>query len=202
MLSLRLKEISEFVPNNSHIINIGTDHALLEIYLTENKNVICIGTDINEYSIRQALNNVQKSNLDIKIIKSDGLDNIKLNSEIIIISGLGTRTILSILNKKINNDLIIQSNNNINELKKELKRKHYYVYKEKTIYDKRWYTIIYFKRKHFFRKTKSIIIKNDAYLKYLIHVKEKEFKKIPKTKFIKRLKKKLTINRLRLSVNA
>src|SRR5574344_1894742 len=146
MISLRLKEIAEFIPPKSNVLNIGTDHGLIEIYLTTNKNCKCIGTDISDNSVQKARENIRKNNLDIKIIKTDGLNGLDLNDKIIVISGLGTKTILSILNKDLNNDLIIQSNNSINNLKQKLKKKKYYVYKEKSIFDNRWYTILYLKK--------------------------------------------------------
>lgn len=200
MVSLRLREIASFVPDNSSIINIGTDHALLEIYLKTTRNIKCIGTDINEHSVNKAKENISKLNLDIDIICTNGLNNIKLNNEIIILSGLGTKTILEILNKKINNDLIIQSNNNHDFLKKSLKKRKYYIYKEKTIYDKRWYTIIYFKKKKNFIRGRSYIYANNDYLKYLLSIKEKELSKIPNREFIKKLKKKIALKKLRLSM--
>lgn len=200
MISLRLKEIADLVPNNSSIINVGTDHGLLEIYLTLNKSVSCIGTDINKCSVEKAIENVRKNNLEIPILEKDGLNDIILNNEIIIISGLGTKTILQILNKKINNDLIIQSNNSIEQLKRKIKRKHYYIYKEKKIYDKKWYTILYFKKKKLFTYHKTIKNTNIDYVKYLISLKEKELKKMPRSEFIKRIHKKIIIKKLRLSV--
>jgi len=35
-LSKRLKAICDFVPNNAEIIDVGADHALVDIYLTKN----------------------------------------------------------------------------------------------------------------------------------------------------------------------
>lgn len=198
MISLRLKEISDFIPSKSNILNIGTDHGLLEIYLTANKNCKCIGTDINENSILKARENVMKNNLDIKLIKTDGLTGLDLNDKIIVISGLGTKTILEILNKDLNNDLILQSNNNIKDLKKKLKKKKYFIYKEKSIFDNKWYTIIYFKKIKPFKLNKTIYKDNKQYLKYLIKIKNKELKHIPKDKFIVRTIKMLEIFKLRI----
>lgn len=45
------------------------------------------------------------------------LKNIKLKDEIIIISGMGTRNIIKILNDNITNDLILSSHTNILDLK-------------------------------------------------------------------------------------
>ena len=80
MISLRLLKIASLIDDNSKIINVGTDHALLEIYLAQNKNVSSIGIDISESSIKKSKKNVSDNNLNnmITIIKNDGLNNIKL----------------------------------------------------------------------------------------------------------------------------
>ena len=58
MISLRLLKIASLIDDNSKIINVGTDHALLEIYLAQNKNVSSIGIDISESSIKKSKKNV------------------------------------------------------------------------------------------------------------------------------------------------
>lgn len=198
MISLRLKEIAEFIPPKSNILNIGTDHGLIEIYLTTNKNCKCIGTDISENSVLKARENIKKNNLDIKIIKTDGLNGLDLNDKIIVISGLGTKTILNILNKELDNDLIIQSNNNVMDLKQKLKKKKYYVYKEKSVFDNKWYTIIYFKKMKSFSLNRIIYRDNKKYLNYLINIKKKELKHIPNNKIITKIIKKIEIFKLRI----
>ncbi len=47
-ISNRLRVISDFVPNNSFILDIGGDHALLDVYFAVHKeNVKCIASDIS-----------------------------------------------------------------------------------------------------------------------------------------------------------
>jgi len=185
MLSLRLKTIADLVPNNSKIINVGTDHALLEIFLAKEKNVKSIGIDISYNSVLKSKNNVFKENLEnkIQIIQNDGLENIEINDEIITLSGLGTHTILNILRNVNNNDLIIQSNNNIYELRKELCEKGYYIYDEKVIFDKKWYVIIYLKKgKQKYTDFELYVgpkINNKEYIKYLIKINNEIIKDIP-----------------------
>ena len=52
MLSLRLKTIADLVSKNSNVIDIGTDHAYLPIYLyqnniTNNTSYLIVGNDGN-----------------------------------------------------------------------------------------------------------------------------------------------------------
>ena len=203
MISLRLLKIASLIDNNSKIINVGTDHALLEIYLAQNKNVSSIGIDISESSVKKSKKNVSDNNLNnmITIIKNDGLNNIKLNDEVITISGLGTYTILKILKNVKYNDLIIQSNNDLYTLRKEMIKKNYYIYKEEVIYDKRWYVIIYFK---YGKKKYSNLdlylgpfINNKDYINYLIKVNEKKFDSIPNKNFVKKYQTKKIIKQLK-----
>ena len=77
---------------------------------------------------------------------TDGLNNLKLTDEIIIISGMGTKRIKKILTPDITNDLVISSHTKIPDLKKFLKRKHYKISQEKHVSDKKTYTIIYAKK--------------------------------------------------------
>ena len=60
-LSSRLKAIAEFVSDGEKIIDIGCDHALLDIYLYQNrKKVKIIASDIHEGALKQAEKNIKK----------------------------------------------------------------------------------------------------------------------------------------------
>lgn len=207
MLSLRLQKIADLIPNNSKIINVGTDHALLEIDLALNKNVYSTGIDISDSSVSKAKKNVLENNLNdkITIIKNDGLHNIILDDSIITISGLGAYTILKILKNVKNNDIIIQANNNLYTLRKEMNKRNYYIYKEEAIFDKKWYVVIYFKygKKKYsdFSLYLGPLIKNKEYIKYLERINEKKLVIIPKSKIIKRYKIKKLIRKLKSCSN-
>lgn len=155
-LSLRLKEIASFVPDNVRMVDIGCDHALLDIYLYKNrKNIRIIASDINENALSQAKDNLKRYKLD-KVIEtrlSNGLDKIG-NDEVdtIVISGMGAHTIVGIFHlnlKKLSNveNIIVQSNNHINFLRKKVVELGFYIEKEKLVKDKNIiYTIIHFKK--------------------------------------------------------
>ena len=54
-LSKRLKAISEFINENDKVIDIGCDHALLDIYLKETyQDIKIIASDIHEGAIKMA----------------------------------------------------------------------------------------------------------------------------------------------------
>ena len=150
-LKPRLQEICNLIKPNSKIIDVGADHALLDIYLNKHKNCDCLAIDISEKCIERAKENIKKYDANIKTKVNDGLNGINLNDEIIVISGMGTKTIKNILNLQLTNDLIIVTHTDINELKEFLINKNYNIDLEKDIFDKRKYTILYFK----YQKTTS-----------------------------------------------
>lgn len=144
-LSKRLQAICDLIPNGSHIIDVGSDHAFLDIYLNKYKNCECLAIDKSPHCTKTAIENAKKYEAHIQTLTNDGLTNINLNNEIIVISGMGTRNIQKILNFNIQNDLILSSHTNIEELKLFLKNKNYYIYKELSITDGKTYNIIYAK---------------------------------------------------------
>ena len=138
MISKRLLKIASLV-DTEEVIDIGCDHALLDIYLTNN-GYKCIAIDNKEKVLNNTYKNIKENNLlnKITIVCSNGLDNYKVNgNETVIIAGMGTNSILEILkNKEFNkiNTLIIQSNNDLYKLRKEI-FKNYYIDKEIIVFD-------------------------------------------------------------------
>ena len=155
-LSIRLKEISTFIPDNISLVDIGCDHALLDIYLYKNrKNIKIIATDINENALEQAKKNIKKYKLEdyIETRISNGLNNIdKYEIDTIVISGMGAHTIVGILYSNMNklsnvSNIIVQSNNHIEFLRKKITLIGYYIDNEKLVKDNDIiYTIISFKK--------------------------------------------------------
>jgi len=154
-ISKRLEAISSLIPINSNVIDIGCDHALLDIYLYQKKiaNKV-IASDINENALNNAKENIKKANLE-KIIETrlgNGLDTLeeKDNIDTIIISGMGAHTAVGILKnnqKKLKNikTIIVQSNTKLLFLRKEITKMNYLIEDETIIEDnKKTYTIIKF----------------------------------------------------------
>lgn len=177
MLSKRLQAISEFIPSKSKVIDVGADHALLDIYLTKEKDCECLATDISEKCLEKAKMNIQKYGVNVAVKVADGLKGIDVNDEIIVIAGMGTRTILNIVPDNLNNDLIISSHHDLPLLRKEMRKKGYYIYNEKAVFDKRFYVIMHFKKGH--KKTNYYIspflTSNKEYMHYLLGKYEKVY---------------------------
>lgn len=143
-ISNRLLSLSKYISKHDKIIDIGCDHALLDIYLVKNKIVKnIIVSDISSKALEQGKKNIEKYKLtkEIETKIGNGLEVLKEedNVDTIIISGLGTSTILDILNNnylnKINK-LIIQSNNDHYKLRKNIVSLGYKIDNEEALEDK------------------------------------------------------------------
>lgn len=141
-ISPRLLEICDLIDEGSKIIDVGCDHALMDIYLTKYKSCTCLAIDKSLKCTIRAFENSIKYDANIIIKCNDGLDGLNLSDEIIVIAGMGTRTIKKILDREVSNDLIIVTHTDIDELKEYLFDKKYKIVLEKQIFDRRYYTIL------------------------------------------------------------
>jgi tRNA (adenine22-N1)-methyltransferase len=153
MLSKRLQAIASFIKPTDKVIDIGCDHGYLGLYLL--KNNICqkvLLTDNKIKALKNAQTNALKYQVIVPTLLSDGLTNVNYEDyNTITISGMGSNTILKILKPlKTNNainKIIIQSNNDLAILRKEIIKMGYYLAAENTVLDKGiWYVICEFKK--------------------------------------------------------
>lgn len=207
-LSKRLQAVATLVDIGARVIDVGCDHAYLDIFLTQNNNNKCIATDINENALDIAKKNIKKYKLTDKIETrlTNGLTGIEINNgDNIVISGMGTHTILEILKtNNLSDTLIISSNNNVDILRKEVVELGFYIDSEIFLIDKnKPYIIIKFKRGY--KKYKNIdymfgpILKNN--IEYKMHLKNKYssiLNNISKKKIFIRLKYRLLLLRLKI----
>lgn len=101
-LSQRLKEVAQFVPSDSIVADIGTDHAYLPIYLVKAchaKKVI--GSEVAEGPLENGRKNVKKAGLQnqIELRYGDGVSTLSPDEsvDVITIAGMGGKTITAIL---------------------------------------------------------------------------------------------------------
>ena len=153
-ITKRLEKIANLVEEGKSVIDIGTDHGLVPLYLAKNdisKDILA--TDISKKSL-QKLEDKLDENLK-KIIRTkvcDGLDKLEVKeNQIAIIAGMGAVTIIEILNKNIEKvrklDYVISEGNIGNEkLRKFLNENNFYIDKDFLIKDgRKHYDIIRFK---------------------------------------------------------
>ena len=193
MNSKRILAIASFIDATDNLIDVGCDHGYLGIYLKKNNKVNdLLLTDLRSSALNNAIENIQKYNLDINTYLTDGIKKIKIkNYNTISISGMGTQTIIKILSelKKKNtiNKLIIQSNNDLDILRSCINNMGYYLEDEKVVYENDIYYVIckFIKndKKNTNEEIRFGLIKKDKieYYEYLIEYYNGILKQIPKT---------------------
>ena len=151
-ISNRLEALTFFVPYNSKVIDVGTDHALLPIYLIEN-DLVCnpvIASDNKYGPLETAKKNISMYDLQSKIslCLSDGLKEVESDFDCVIIAGMGGSLISKILNdskeklEKVKT-LILQPNNSEFAVREFLKNNNFKITNEMIVYeDDHYYTII------------------------------------------------------------
>ena len=154
-INARLKKIGDLVETNSFCLDIGCDHALLDIYLVHrNKNIKAVASDIAEGPLEQAKKNIKRERLEdeIEVRLGPGLKTYSDDIDTVIISGMGGRNIIGICKndlkvlKKIKT-LIISPNNYQEDVKRYLCKKGFYIENEEFVKDNKIiYQIIIFKK--------------------------------------------------------
>lgn len=159
----RLKKIGDLVEVNSFCLDVGCDHALLDIYLVKkDKNIKAIASDVAEGPVEAAKQNIKRERLEnkIEVRLGDGLDTYSDEINTIIISGMGGRNMIGIFKRHLEAlkkvDTIILSPNNYQiDVKKFLVNNGFYIENEEFVKDKKFiYQIIVFKKgkKHYTKK--------------------------------------------------
>ncbi len=151
MLDERLKTIASLIDKGAEVIDVGCDHALLDIYLTLYNDNKCLATDISEGAIKQARKNLYRYGLtnDIKLRVCDGLKNVQdLKNKIIVLSGMGTETILKILDDERiyeAKSIIISTQTELKLLRRRMMQKKFKIIEEKVALENyKFYVVIKF----------------------------------------------------------
>ncbi len=210
-LNHRLETVASCVEKNTNVIDIGCDHALLDIYLIQNNRCnYIIASDNKIGPVNQATANVKKYNIDkIKIKLGNGVEPIEDNIDTIIISGMGGLNIVGILKyhtklyKQVDT-LILSPNSDAEILRKEISNLGFHITNEKLVKENNIvYQVIVFKRgkKHYTRAKLlfgPILINNKSelfmeYIKNNKQAKETLLKILPKKYYRKRFRLKKDI---------
>ena len=151
----RLKMIGDLVQANSFCLDVGCDHALLDIYLVKRKdNIKAIASDVKEGPLEQAKENIKREHLEkeIEIRLGDGLSTYSEEVDTVIISGMGGRNIIGICKNNLKifkqvDTYIISPNNYQEDVKRFFCKTGYYIDNEELVKDGNFiYQIIIFKK--------------------------------------------------------
>lgn len=193
----RIEAIYSFIDLKDRVVDVGCDQAKLGILLAK-RNQKSIASDISPKVIERASLYIRKLGLDnlIDLRVSNGLQNIKeKEADTLVLSGMGTHTILEILNntKLKFNKIITISNNYHNILRDKMNELNYKVDKELIIKENnKYYNLILFTKGIKKYSQKELLlglnqVDNELYKEYLNHLlnKYKTIKKSSKDKNIK-----------------
>ncbi|MGM9875266.1 MAG: tRNA (adenine(22)-N(1))-methyltransferase [Bacilli bacterium] len=193
----RIEAIYSFIDLKDRVVDVGCDQAKLGILLAK-RNQKSIASDISPKVIERASIDIRKLGLDnlIDLRVSNGLQNIKeKEADTLVLSGMGTHTILEILNntKLKFNKIITISNNYHDILRDKMNELNYKVDKELIIKENnKYYNLILFTKGIKKYSQKELLlglnqVDNELYKEYLNHLlnKYKTIKKSSKDKNIK-----------------
>ena len=143
-ISNRLLKIASHINDDEAIIDVGCDHALLDIYLaTKRKLKKIVASDIMDGPLLIAQKNMDKYACRdlITLVKGDGLDKKPADIKTVILAGMGAKTIIDILKKdpvKLTtvNKIIAVPNNGFEQVRREITRLGYYIEAEELIKEK------------------------------------------------------------------
>ena len=156
-ISESLQKVSDFVLDDKisrSIIDVGCDHALLDIYLLQNDETLVVtASDINEGPLQKALENIKKYSLQdkIKVQQANGIERLSTDTDTIVISGMGMDTIVQILNdnkEKLSNikKLVISSNNKFYQVREKITKLGFIIESEAIVLeDGKYYIIMKFR---------------------------------------------------------
>lgn len=212
-LSKRLQTIADMVDIGSNVYDIGCDHAYLDIYLA-NLGFKCTAIDSRDVVVQNAKKNVIESGLEkqIDVILNDGLKNIKIETnDVVILAGLGTKSILEIIDDQFIENLIVQSNDDLYLLRKTLNQRNYYITDEKIVFENnKYYIIIKFKLGKVRYDDYELMLgpkllknKNEIFRQYLndkLNHFEETFKKIPERYSNKCIEIKTIIDNIKMAL--
>lgn len=214
-ISKRLKTISNLLDDNINVIDVGCDHALLDIYLFNNKkNINIIASDVKQGPLEQAKKNIEKygcSNIKVKL--GNGIDTIENDTDTIVIAGMGGDTIIEILDNgkdKLDNikSMVISPQSEWYKARKFIVSLGFYIIDEVIIEEKdKYYLIIKFAKGNIKYSKKEleygpILLKNKSkeFIKYyelVLEDKKKILKKVPIYKIGTRINTRKQINNLK-----
>lgn len=193
----RIDAIYSFIDLKDRVVDVGCDQAKLGILLAK-RNQKSIASDISPKVIERASLDIRKLGLDnlIDLRVSNGLQNIKKNeADTLVLSGMGTHTILEILNntKLKFNKIITISNNYHDILRDKMNELNYKVDKELIIKENnKYYNLILFTEGTKEYSQKELLlglnqVDSKQYNEYLNHLlkKYKTIKESSKDKNIK-----------------
>lgn len=156
MITARLKTIADMIHESVITADIGTDHALLPVYLIENqiaeKAYAC---DVREGPLKMAQKNIADYGLEDRVIPilSDGFDRVPADTDTAVIAGMGFYTAGDILERALDRlpllkRIIVEVNHDEDKMRRWISDHHYTIEEEAVVSDRGFcYTVTAFSAK-------------------------------------------------------
>ena len=100
-LSARLSAVAELVPQNARVIDVGTDHAMLPVWLVQTRRAAHVfASDIRSGPLENAARLIRETDTgeQIELRQTDGLQGFsREDGDTVVIAGMGGETMVSIL---------------------------------------------------------------------------------------------------------
>lgn len=149
-LPFRLQAIAQMVPPCDVIFDIGTDHALVPIWLIQNNRCQkAVAADVRPGPLDRAQKNINRYQAQARVqtILTDGLTGLSPGQDdVVILAGLGGHEIMRIIGKTPApcSTLVIQAMKSLPELRSFLYQKGYRIQEERLVFEKRhFYPILH-----------------------------------------------------------
>ena len=202
-LSPRLKKIVDFTDKCGVVADIGTDHALVPVYLIENglykKAYAC---DIRPLPLKRAEKYIFSRNLSDKIttIQTNGLQNVPDDTDTIVIAGMGGEMIIDILSSDISHHaatFVLQAMTAVDALREFLYKNGYKILDEDIVAEqqgRKLYSVIKAQKTDLPKDYSAIDVllspalqrkksaEKEMYIKKLIYTRSKILENINKSK--------------------
>lgn len=143
-LSKRLEAVANMVSVGNRLVDVGTDHSYIPIYLCESGKIpSAIAMDINKGPLNRAREHIKEHNLEniIQTRLSDGVTALKSGEgDTLIIAGMGGGLVIKILSEGLEvissiKELILQPQSEIEEVRRFLKERGYMIIEENIVID-------------------------------------------------------------------
>ncbi|MEG0980418.1 MAG: class I SAM-dependent methyltransferase [Erysipelotrichaceae bacterium] len=149
-LSKRLQAIHDLVDKGSIVADIGSDHGLLACSLIASKTAPYVyACDVAKGPLAHAQSTISAYAMEaqIKPVLSDGLNQLDETIDTLVIAGMGSDTILHILDADYQkvckcNYLIIQSNTHVDDIRRWISDHHLRIVDEIMVEETHFYQII------------------------------------------------------------
>ncbi len=121
-LSPRLMAVARLIPKCESLVDIGTDHGYLPIYLLKTERIdYATAADVRMGPLAKAKENIDTTGVNAHLVLSDGFDNITRHHDVATVCGMGGETMADIIQRggdKTPKTLVVQPMTGCDKIRK------------------------------------------------------------------------------------